>query len=477
MTPKVFISYSWTSQAHQDRVRKWAERLMADGIDVVLDLYDLKEGDDKNAYMERMVTDPTVTHVLLICDKAYAEKADTRKRGVGTESQIVSKEVYEQVAQSKFIPIVCEVTEDDNPFLPVFLKSRIYLNLSSPELVNENWERLIRLLFGKPIHKKPELGKPPVYVTQDLAPPTSPARTKFSALSQAILQSKKGVGRYRRDFIEACVAYADRLRVRDRPNLADFGEKVFDDCSKLTHVRDHIVDWILLESEAAPSEEFSQAIIDVLERLRELRARPAEVTTWSDAWFEAQKLFVYETFLYVVAALLKTRAFDDLHNIFTSHYINPPTEQTGQDRFKRFDVFYAYSETLNDLLAPKGRRLFSPAAELMKRQAQREDIPFFDLIQADLLILMMAYITPETHWYPQTLHYASHAKEFPFFVRASKHKNFQNLAVIAGIAEVDKLRQAVKEGMKRLEVSKWSNFMMGPDFWQAMNMDKLYTRT
>jgi hypothetical protein len=57
MKPKVFISYSWTSQSHQERVREWAERLISDGVDIVLDLYDLKEGQDKYAFMEKMVSD------------------------------------------------------------------------------------------------------------------------------------------------------------------------------------------------------------------------------------------------------------------------------------------------------------------------------------------------------------------------------------------------------------------------------------
>src|SRR5215510_6065595 len=97
MSPKVFISYSWSSPAHQQLVQDWAEQLVADGVDVVLDVYDLKEGHDKFAFMERMVTDKSVTHVLVICDQAYSEKADARKAGVGTESQIISKEVYEKV--------------------------------------------------------------------------------------------------------------------------------------------------------------------------------------------------------------------------------------------------------------------------------------------------------------------------------------------------------------------------------------------
>jgi hypothetical protein len=78
MTPKVFISYSWTNQAHQECVKEWADRLLADGVNVILDPYDLKEGQDKYEFMERMVTDPEVTHVLVISDKGYADKAEAR---------------------------------------------------------------------------------------------------------------------------------------------------------------------------------------------------------------------------------------------------------------------------------------------------------------------------------------------------------------------------------------------------------------
>ncbi len=104
MKPKAFISYSWTDESHKTFVRELAERLVGDGVDVVMDLFDLREGHDKYAFMERMVTDPEITHVLAFCDKTYAEKADARKAGVGTESQILSKEVYDKVQQSKVIP-------------------------------------------------------------------------------------------------------------------------------------------------------------------------------------------------------------------------------------------------------------------------------------------------------------------------------------------------------------------------------------
>ncbi len=475
MNPKVFISYSWSDPAHQELVKEWAERLVADGIDVVLDIYDLKEGHDKFAFMERMVTDSSVSHVLVICDKKYMEKADLRKSGVGTESQIISQEVYEKVEQSKFIPIVCEFDEEGNPYLPTFLKSRIWVNFSSPESENENWEQLVRLLYGKPQHVKPKLGKAPAYIVSDVAIPTSEASAKYKSLKQAILQDKKGVGVYRNDFLNSCISYADELRVRERPTVTSMGEKVLEDANKLKFVRDHLVDWVLLESAYTSAEEFSDILIELLEKLRELKSRPAEINNWNDSWFEAHSVFVYETFLYIVAALLKNKSFRVLHEIYTSHYLLPITDRHGEVPFERFDSFYGYSETLQSVLAPEGKRLYAPAAELLKRHADREDLPFSEIMQAELLTLLMSFIIPDTRWYPQTLHYASYRSGYPFFIRAAQHKTFAKLATITVENDAANLRNKVKEGHERLGVNKWYHFSFDRNFWSSMNMDNLDT--
>jgi SEFIR domain-containing protein len=471
--PKVFISYSWSDQSHQELVKHWADRLVADGVDVILDIYDLKEGDDKYAFMESMVTDPEVTHVLVICDRVYAEKANARKAGVGTESQIISGEVYKKVKQSKFIPIVCEFSDDEEPILPAFMKSRMWINFSSSEAENENWEQLVRLLYGKPQHVKPRKGKAPSFITSDTPAPTSEVFAKFNSLKQAVLQDKKGLNHYRRDFIDSCISYADTLRVRERPEVESMGEKILEDCGKLKAVRDYLCDWILLESEISDESVFSEALIDVLEKLRELKAKPPEINSWNDSWFEAHSVFVYETFLYMVAALLKSGAYNILNDIYTSHYLLPSSDRYGESNFKRFDCFYGYSETLQTVLAPENQRLYVPAAELIKRQADREDIPFSDIRQAELLTLLMSFVTPETRWYPGTLHYSSYGSGYPLFIRAAQHKHYLKLAKITGIESADELREKVKEGHERVNVNSWHNFHFERNFWSSMNMDEL----
>jgi hypothetical protein len=242
-------------------------------------------------------------------------------------------------------------------------------------------------------------------------------------------------------------------------------------------VRDQIVDWVLLESGANPSEEFGEALVSLLERLLELKSRPPELNSWNDVWFEAHRVFVYETFLYIVAALLKTESFGSLHLVLTNHYLLPETETSGVSRFDTFDAFYGYSETLQ-ILAPEGQKLYAPAAELIKRQADRTDLPFVAVMQAELLVLMMAFITEGSRWYPQTLHYSSRAGAFPFFVRAARRRDFQKLAKITAIGSADQLRAAVKAGHEKLGVDRWHNFWMSDrSFWGSMNMDALDTLT
>ena len=474
-SPKVFISYSWSSSEHQEFVRTCADRLLSDGIEVIFDVYDLNEGDDKFAFMESMVTDDTVSHVLVFCDKVYSEKANAREAGVGTESQIISENVYNKVKQSKFIPIACELDEQGSPYLPTFFKSRIFIDFSSIESVNDNWERLIRLIFGKPQHEKPQLGKPPIYIVDNTPLPTDIAASEYPSLRRAVLRELPETPLHRSSFLDACFAFADSIRVREAPDGATFGEKIVSDCGKLKRVRNHLVDWVLLEASVTHRESFDALLIGVLERLRELKSRPSDVSRWNETWFEAHAVFVYETFLYIVAALLKAQAFGALNHIFSTHYMIPEVDRRGDSYFEKFDCFHGYSRILQDHLTSDGRRYHSPEAELIKRQADRTDVPFETIIEAEALALLMVFLVPDTYWYPGTLHYAPFSKIFPFFLRSTRHAEFKKLAIISGIDNAPQLLEAAIEGHKRLAANQWSNFRFGNNFLHMLNLNNLDT--
>ena len=120
---KLFVSYSWTNKTHEDWVLTLATELREKGVDVILDKWDLKEGQDSIEFMESMVTNPDINKVLIISDKKYVEKADKRNGGVGTEAQIISPEVYRNTSQEKFVVAVTECDEKDQPYLPTYYKT------------------------------------------------------------------------------------------------------------------------------------------------------------------------------------------------------------------------------------------------------------------------------------------------------------------------------------------------------------------
>jgi len=67
--PKLFISYSWSNATHEQWVVDLATEIRESGVDVILDKWDLKEGHDAVAFMEKMVTDPEIKKVAIITDE------------------------------------------------------------------------------------------------------------------------------------------------------------------------------------------------------------------------------------------------------------------------------------------------------------------------------------------------------------------------------------------------------------------------
>src|SRR5260370_9492898 len=117
--------------------------------------------------MEQMVTDPEIKKVIIVLDRTYAEKADGRKGGVGTETQIISPEIYAKADQDKFVGVVSETDQDGKPFTPTFYKSRIYIDMGQSDIYATNFDQLLRWIYDKPAHPKPPLGKRPEFINEN----------------------------------------------------------------------------------------------------------------------------------------------------------------------------------------------------------------------------------------------------------------------------------------------------------------------
>lgn len=438
ITPKVFISYSWSSSTHCDLIRGYADRLINDGVDVVIDQYDLQEGQDKYHFMEKMVRDPSITHVLAFSDKVYSEKANARKAGVGTESQIMSKEIYEKVDQTKFIPIFCELNEEGIPWLPYFFENRIGIDFSSLERTNQNWESLIRRLYGKPMHNKPALGARPKYL--DLFVPFYGSNGKFQSLKNAVTSGRSAT-LYRRDFLDSIFQEIDETRTKER--LTDI-EEILSRLKLLLPLRDQLVDWALLEIRIEENDEkLRERFHEFLEETLQFRYHPPELTSYQSWWFDSQLIFIYEIWLYLVAMLLKERRDACLRELFAGKYFFPEVANKNQP-FGSYHIFYGYSRALEERNSHLQLKCSSPVADIIKDRATRRDISFNQIIEAEAIVYADSLVNNK-RWFPQTLVYTPYSYRLPFFVRAADERGLNRLLTVFGFSEGKILNKALRE--------------------------------
>ncbi len=160
--PRVFISYTGMDLENRNWVKKFACRLRNSGIDARIDMFNLKPGQDLPQWMtnELIMADK----VLLICDKYYAEKADSRNGGVGWETMIIQGDMLSHQEQNKYIAIIRDKNIDH--CLPVYVKSKYALNWADESKVDSEFDELLLYLFDCDI--EPPIGEIPTFVKNRL---------------------------------------------------------------------------------------------------------------------------------------------------------------------------------------------------------------------------------------------------------------------------------------------------------------------
>ena len=157
--PKLFISYSWDSKEnnnHMSWVLKLATDLRRHGVDVYLDQWDARLGNDLAFFMEQGLT--TSQLVLCICSENYVTKANLGKDGVGYEKRILSADLMSNINTDYIIPII---RNNQNKKLPIFLSGFKYADFSKDEDYLSSYTELLARIYNEDLNHKPELGNNP----------------------------------------------------------------------------------------------------------------------------------------------------------------------------------------------------------------------------------------------------------------------------------------------------------------------------
>jgi hypothetical protein len=166
---KVFISYSWDSTAHQERVVALANALRDNGFTASVDVFIpgmAPEG--LPAWMLNQIR--WADYVLCVCTENYRKRCEGdeepgKGKGVKWEGGIITRTLYQrEFVNDKFIPVVFE--SNDTSHIPMILSGATYYNLSH----DDGFEALVRHLTNQPAFVASPVGKMPVLPPKDVKP-------------------------------------------------------------------------------------------------------------------------------------------------------------------------------------------------------------------------------------------------------------------------------------------------------------------
>lgn len=412
--PKIFISYSWKPIQNKQKVLKLAERLTSDGVHVILDDWDLKEGQDKYSFMEQMVNNSDVKRVLLICNKEYTEKANQKKGGVGIESLIVSDEIYNKVDQTKFIPIVFEYDNESKPYVPTFVKTRIFVDLSNEDIFEDNYEILLRNVFEKPTSKRPPIGIMPAYLETE-EPIFLPTAHKVGSIKNALINEKKNSPLLIKDYLDTFVLAVGNFDIKDEDlTNSNFDEVVLKRIEELAVLRNDFIDFLEVYTSYSISLD-SELLHRFFEKLIEhsVNSDSSEHSSNTIGYLKAdsRKFFYYELFLTFTAMMLEKEKFEELANILHSPFIIN-YKYRGEILDLSFNEFRHYVSTLNEYRNKKySLNRVSVTADMIKQRAS-EKLKFEKLVEADIVLYYISLLFPHKNsyfrtWFPETTCYQS----------------------------------------------------------------------
>jgi len=159
---KVFISYAHTNDEHKSRVKFIAEELRVNyGLEVILDEWSFRKGQDLNKAMEDFGTQSDI--ILIIGDENYVDKANERMGGVGRESIIFSDTYMQNIKNNEYTILYAftEKNEEGQPIIPNYMRGINSFDLTDESKDLETIDEIGREIYGKPKDIAPPIGPKP----------------------------------------------------------------------------------------------------------------------------------------------------------------------------------------------------------------------------------------------------------------------------------------------------------------------------
>lgn len=467
--PKVFISYSWHPEKNKIWVQRLAERLIQDGVNVKLDVWDLKHGHDKYVFMEQMVKDSDIKKVLVICNEDYARKADDRTGGVGTESTIMSSDIYSLAEQTKFIPILVE-KKNGEPCLPTFLKSRMYIDMSSNDIYELGYDQLLRDIYEKPLLRKPALGKMPSYLEADEPVLLSTAQEQ-RMLKEKVAESTN-LQTWIAKYCDKLIKSLDQFKVTFRGGkTGDLIEMIEKSIASMQVVNNDFITFV--ETVASNSECNGKQFVDFFEKLLQYyEDKDIELASSTDSWHlcnDNYRFFNYELFLSFAAIMLKYERFDIIKEVVDTDYCILSNRLGRQIKALNFAEFQKHNYTLDYY---KGNNGYSPSSQVANLMRNYGGDKFNTWVEVDILLYYLSLIYGKpgdrmSMWYPTLSIYN---RAFEILPKIASMRYFEKAKVMFDVGDKDSFKTLLVRTKDELQRDAYHRI---PNLKEGLSYDKV----
>lgn len=454
--PRLFISYSWTTPEHEAWVLKFAEELTSQGIDVILDKWDLQPGHDANAFMEKMVSDPTVTKVLLICDEMYAKKSDGRKGGAGTEAQIITPEIYAHTAQDKFAAVVRERDSEGKAFLPVYYKSRIYFDLTDPSSYATEFDKIVRWAWGQQVHVRPAKGQRPSFLEGKTVSGKILSSAAHRRAMEAVRSGSANAGPAVREYLDIIASGLETFGVKTEPATRQtFDDVIVASIEEFTPYRNEMIELFAVIAQYAPI----PAQLEPLRRFFE-KCIPyfdfQGTGSFSEWDFDNYRFITHELFLYCVGMFIRYEQFPAAQEFLDNEYYWDDRRERD-NKMHSFAVFRAPMKSLDHRNQRQQLNRLSVRADMLKERNVGTGLDFNYIMTADLILYLRGVSLGDWRgWWPETLLYTERfSGPFEIFARSKSKRYFDKIKGLLAVESKEELQKRLEGIIEKDRLPRW----------------------
>ena len=415
---------------------------------------------------------------FLLYATRYSEKSDKRTGGAGTEAQIISRKIYEQTDEGKFVVAAFEMNEETGkPYLPIYYGSRMYIDFTDPNKYATKFEELIRWIFNKPLYIKPQLGRIPDYISSDNKKSLGTTAAFKRAQSLIYEGRPNAMGAFR----EYLSRFSSNLSVFQLPSYKD-GEDYYSQV--INCINDFVPyreEWLDLLNSVCDNGLLPDVLNDYLRFFEDIHKYiyPRNGINYLYNQEEDNMKFIeYELMLCFIALLLKKECYNAVADVLNATFYN--SGATTED-----EVTYTYSgfnHYLDSIFYHNERssnKYYSLQAKIVNdRMVSCELLKMQDICQADFVCWLYQIGHPENsdRWFPHCLLYACYMRRpFEMFARAESLRYLESMKVVFDLKDKDDFLRLYSEIMEKDSViPRWG--FDSPNVKMLMNIEKLGTR-